>query len=73
VDCIKEVAVFPKSQDEDSDATVEKTQPVSIPLKKGSQTADILVDHFIERCLKLKLEMEAVMVPGKCTEGKASD
>jgi hypothetical protein len=51
---------------EDSDAVGKRPQLPSSALKKGLQMADDLVchvfeiNHFINRCLKIKHKMEAV-------------
>uniref|UniRef100_UPI0035902DA6 tigger transposable element-derived protein 1-like n=1 Tax=Myxine glutinosa TaxID=7769 RepID=UPI0035902DA6 len=60
-----------KEDDRDSEGIVERPQLTISTVKKGLQMADDLVDHlfevdhFMERCLKLKREMDTVMAPSK--------
>jgi NifB/MoaA-like Fe-S oxidoreductase len=55
-----------RDDQEDSDAVVKRPHLPSSALKKGLQMADDLVshifevNHFINRCLKIKHKMEAV-------------
>lgn len=63
---LEQLTSLTERDDQDSDAVVKRPQLSSSALKKGLQMADDLVsnvfevNHFINRCLKIKYKMEAV-------------